>query len=88
MKADAAGDGGDAGRDVDEFAADRAGPGLAEGACGEDTGGAGEVVGRDRGKNAKGMCGSALSFKSALTCSILGTSPGGGGPPSGQRWSR
>lgn len=49
VKADASGAAGDAGRDVDEFAADRAGAGLAEGPCGEESGGPGEVVGHDRG---------------------------------------
>lgn len=49
VKADASGAGDDAGRDMDEFAADRAGPFLAEGPCGKDSGGAGEVVGHDRG---------------------------------------
>ena len=37
------------GRDVDEFAADRAGPCLFEVAGSEEPGGAGEVVGDDRG---------------------------------------
>jgi hypothetical protein len=36
-------------RGRDEFAADRFGPGLLEMPCGEDSGGAGEVVGHDRG---------------------------------------
>ena len=49
MKTDAPGAGGDPGRDVDEFAADRSGPGLPEMPCGEEPGGAGEVVGHDRG---------------------------------------
>ena len=49
MKTDCPGAGGDAGRDVDEFAADGAGSCLAEGPGGEDAGGPGEVVGHDRG---------------------------------------
>ena len=56
MKARFSGAGGDPGRDVDEFAADRAGPGFAEGSGREDSGGAGEVVGHDRGDQPGRVC--------------------------------
>jgi hypothetical protein len=49
VKTDAPGAGGDPGRDVNEFAASRTGPAFAEGTRGEDPGGAGGVVGQDRG---------------------------------------
>ncbi len=59
------------GRDVDDFAADRSGPGMGEGADG-----AAQVVGHCRGhqpgrvhREHWGRCTSALSFRSALTCS-------------------
>lgn len=42
-------------RDVDQLGPDRAGPGSGEQALGEDPGGAGEVVGHDRGNQPGGV---------------------------------
>ena len=47
MEPYSSGAGGDAGRDVDEFGPDRAGPCFGEHALGEDPGSPGEVVGHD-----------------------------------------
>jgi hypothetical protein len=64
-----------------------AGTGLAEGAGGKDSAGAGAVVCHDSdnqpvgfaAKTPEGRCASALSFRSAFTCSIMAC--GGGSCP-------
>lgn len=78
VKRSTAGAGDYPGREVDDFAADRAGSGLGYLAGGEDSGGAGQIVGPDRGDQSSRVCGEpglgkwarTLSFRSALTCSI------------------